>query len=570
MKTKILTTAIFLLISPLIFAQTQGKHPRVAELEADLTKQAIDLLRARFPDKPFLVTVNVDPMHRYGDSGPTARPNNDEKLPLSWYDDEEIRDEWDDPKMPMKALLARVKKALVNVSIPMATSDDEIVEIQQSLISALGLVPARDEVKIFRRTWGQNVTKYDPVWIGLGISCLIVALLSLYAISKMNASKLAKAIEDSATKQNSGSAGVRAPSLSNLANEQSTKSVGNGSDLRFNDPLKTREVVHQTIDSLFQQHRKVFPTLEDMLLLDRFGELNPSALGALVLEFPADQQRLLFSYSYKMHWLVGLNEPGEIGSASIDVLQKLIRNARHEGTPEWEQLLISFWRLDEERVAFIRSLDQDEALAILVRMPKSLSVGIARKAFPGSWGTVLNSTFQPKEISQKRIVQITEQAKSKVALRDYSMLDRFKQEKDLLEYLKFTDPNEERDIYAVTPPGSLIHSLRPAFYKVLELDETLLKEILPHTKFEDWALAMFNLPKPDRRKVELSMGEKQRFLYFERLKQLDSSNPSALQVGLAREKMAVLTTKLQSQLSENKNNEDQASEESNVVEKQAA
>lgn len=536
MKTWITFAMLFSLgFMSLADSQVLPKHPRVVQLESELTRQAIDLLRGRFPDKPFLVTVSIDPLHRY-----TERPStvDADRLPLSWQDDEEIRDEWDDPSLPTNGLIARVRKAVVTISVPSSISDDEVAEVQQSVVSALSLTPARDEVKIFKRTWGQPVDKFDEtplIWASIG---LLLSFLALYMISRGSVGRLARAIQESASKATGqASAPAQAPLLGPDLGIKS-KGAGQNGDLKFTDPLRTREVILQTVEILLTQHRKVFPTLQDMILLDHFGLENPSSLGALILEFPMEQQRTLFSYSFGTHWLNSLNEPGELTPSCLDILQRLVRNARHEGSREWEDLLIAMWRLESRRVEFIRSLDQSDAFSVLSHLPKSLAVSIARSAFPGSWGVVLDPKFTPKDISADRLVKLTQNARAMVPLRDYKVLERFRQQKDLLDYLKVVEPNEEREIYAVTPSDSLIHSLRPAFFHVLEMKPEQAKVVVPAISLDQWALAMFNIPKSDRRGVESQFSEKQRFLYFERLKQLDARNPSQKLVGEAREFVA--------------------------------
>ena len=64
MKHRILWLSfLVLLLGSLGFAQT-AKHPRVVELEKTLSREALEILKGRFPDKPFLVTVKIDAMMR--------------------------------------------------------------------------------------------------------------------------------------------------------------------------------------------------------------------------------------------------------------------------------------------------------------------------------------------------------------------------------------------------------------------------------------------------------------------------------------------------------------------------
>lgn len=95
--------------------------------------------------------------------------------------------------------------------------------------------------------------------------------------------------------------------------------------------------------------------------------------------------------------------------------------------------------------------------------------------------------------------------------------------------VKFTRSPRRTDLFTV--------SLSLLFH-VLEMKPEQAKVVVPAISLDQWALAMFNIPKSDRRGVESQFSEKQRFLYFERLKQLDARNPSQKLVGEAREFVA--------------------------------
>ena len=124
------------------------------------------------------------------------------------------------------------------------------------------------------------------------------------------------------------------------------------------------------------------------------------------------------------------------------------------------------------------------------------------------------------------------------ALRDFSILEQYRQERDLLEYLSYAEPTEEKEIYLASPPQSVIHSMRPPFYRVFELTSDELDRVVSRISLDDWALALLNTGRNDRREIEKKFSEKQRFLLVDKLKKLDQTAPDRAKVGQARERIA--------------------------------
>lgn len=508
--------------------QPGSKHPRVAELENAMTKDASAFLKGRFPDLPFFVTVAIDPVHRYDRLSATKQS---ERLPYYDVEDEEIRDEWDDPAFPEQGLMARVRKAVVSVSVPNTLTDDEVAEIQQNLSALLNLTPARDEVQVQKRNWqiGPDLRLYG----GAAAAALVALLLGLFLITRGSIAPLARALQE-ATSQGAKNAGgpVAPPPSPTLAKDTSRKGLN---DVKFSDPIKTREVISKGVRLLAEN--PAFPNLRDMIIIDRFGAEHPAALGAIVMEFPLEVQKKLFSYSFADHWLHAFAEPGDLDSDCLALLQTLIRQVRDEDT-SWQKLLLTVWRLGDERVTFIRSLPQEEALAVLGHLPKTIAVGTARAAFPGSWGVVLDPNFRPKNLSRETIEMLAMRGAQVKPLREFTLLEKFLHERDLLDYLKTSEPGEERDVYGASPQDSMIHQLRPPFFKVLELDDASLDQLVPRVSLDDWSLALFNIGKNERRSIEKRLSDKQRFMLFERFKAFDGNPPAKQTIGDARERIA--------------------------------
>lgn len=510
--------------------EAQVKHPRVAELEGELTKQATDYLKARFPDVPFLVTVSLDPLFRYDSN----RSQNNEKENLPYFDleSEEIRDEWDDPSLSGHALMARVKRALVTVSVPESLSTDEIVELKDSLSMRLGLIAARDEVLVQRRMWQKGPSHWT--YMSIAGAVLFLAFFILFLIARGSVGRIANALHESqaAASKSAPIPSVAPPVPSAAERTEPQRPPGN---LKLSDPLKTKEVISKSIQLLIQNGG--FPTLEDMVHLDRLAHRSPWALGGLLTEFPAEMQKVLFGYSYKVEWLEALSDPGFVEPEILESIQRLKRNLRDPSKSELERLLICIWRLGDRRAEFMKELKQDEALTLLHHMPKSISVATAREAFPGNWGSLLDPNFSAKPLGPGSMERIMELALDWEPLRDFSHLEKYRHERELLGYLKTVEPEEEKDIYVASPLNSIIHSVRPPFYVVFGLVKADLEHLVPRVSIEDWALAMLNVPKNERKEFESLFTEKQKFLYLEKLRAHDSNPPDKARVGEAREKI---------------------------------
>jgi hypothetical protein len=530
----------FVFLATVSFAQN-SKHPRAVELENQLTKTAHEFLKGRFPDKPFTVVVNVEPTHRYGDQ----KPMESEKIPYFDMADSEIVDEWDDPTFSHAALMSRVKKALVTVSVPSDVTKDEMAEIEQSIFMLLNLFKTRDEVKIQLRNWGEENKLGNLiwlVWVGVGLVAIILFLSGLFVVLRGTTSKLAKAIAQTQNKTSNLTSTPTMPALSQDGkNSTSSPSMASG-NLRFNDPIKIREIVLKEIHH-FDTHRE-FPTLNDIIMLDKWGSETPSELGAFLIEFSQEKQDLIFSYSNEKYWLDALNEPGELSSTALEFIQKLHRVHREIEKFQIQKLLISVWRMSPaDRTDYLRSISKDDAMTILNELPKSIAVQSARSAFPGNWAQILDLNVQSRSLNSDQINSLYQKALTQFPLRKTDSLKKYSHIKDLLSYLKSCDPKDEKEIYLTIPADSILHNLRMPFYKILELEKEDLEKIVPLISLDDWSYAMLNIPNDQRKNLENVFSEKQRFLYKEKLKLLDQKNVSKDICGEYREKIADFSIK---------------------------
>lgn len=528
-----------ILISPLLSeAQTTMKHPRVSELEKTLTKESLDFLKGRFPGHPFMASVSIDPLFREKNRNSEAK----ESLPYYQMSDEEVVDEWDDPALSNSVLMTRVKKIQVTLSVPSTLTDDEISELKQAMISNLGMIEARDQIEVRKRTFSSNEIKEDRTvtFLGWGAFAWLLFMIGLIGVVWISANKMSNAFALAQSKSNNSgnSAGgipTVAPTISDSKQDRGSGS-GLAGDVRFNDPIKTREVISNSVKRL--EEHSGFPTLEDMIILHKFSEENPQGLGALLAEFPTDLSHKVFSFSQGDTWLEAMNEPGDVDHHSMTLLNKLIRLQRSELDKELQDLLICVWRLGDKQSDFLKSLSKSEAMSLLHQLPPSLAIASAREVFPGAWAALLDKDFKVDKMSKDRIIQLKGVALKFAPLREWGILEKYKNDKELLSYLKTADPVTEKEIYTASGDIEMLESIRPPFYKVFELSDEQYDRYVQKISIDEWSLSFFNISRIERKGIEKRFTDKQRFRYYELLRSFDTNPPTKNRVGEARERIA--------------------------------
>jgi len=120
----------------------------------------------------------------------------------------------------------------------------------------------------------------------------------------------------------------------------------------------------------------------------------------------------------------------------------------------------------------------------------------------------------------------------------HSDLQAYKKDKELIRYLYIASVEEERDIYEASPENASIKKMRPPFYMIFDASEDDIASIVQHFNIEDLALALFDTPRDWRAKIEKQMDEKEKFLYYEYLKQFDRAKPKREEIGSVRMSVA--------------------------------
>jgi hypothetical protein len=505
------------LFSLSIFAQTpQLEHPRVMELEDKMVKEASSYFARRYPGDPFFIQVKIQPLRRIPVKG-----NMDESLPYHDADSEEIVDEWDDPTTSLSFLRNRVVKVFVDVSVPLSFDEQKLLDIKQELSVYLRLIPYRDDVKVEKKLKiaGEPTPNYIFYIVGgfIGAAILLGFMLrwSLGTIKTQNASAAS-----------SPSAGGMAPIMSTPA-PSNTNSTTQGKtdvqgDVTFHDPIKTLDIVHIKLNQIEQS--KTFPTLKDVIELDSLCQNDPSRLGALIFEFSQESQKNIFKMGRDTKWLQAFTSAGGINQNCLTTLDRMMRERSFSaGDREWEDLLIQVWRLGDKAISFFKSIDSEHAFIILNLVPKSFSLQIAKKAYPGSWGKLLENRSSNVVIDPKIIKDYLRKALELEPWFQAKMLENYKKDKEILSYLDKVNIEDEKDIYDTLQSDSFILKVRPAFYKVFELEADKLTTLIDAFPIEKWALVLMNSSRNYIRIITERLDDKRKMVFSTHLKRLDQA-----------------------------------------------
>ena len=510
---KFITLISFLFLSLAAWAQSGPvKHPRVAEVEEKMRDEASRYFTRRYPNEPFFIKVEVNPLRRDMVSGQKM-----ENLPYFDYESEESVDEWDDPKTPMSFLRHRVTKVVIELSVPDAFDEVRIAEIKEEVTVYLKLLPFRDDVRVVKKFKAAKppLVSSDMYQLfgGLLVSALVVGFLVRSGLSRMKPNAAASAPVAAAV----------APAPSSANRERMTSHKGStavNGDVTIHDPLKTMDILHLKHDLITKS--QTFPTLSDMITLHAAGEKNPTRLGALLYEMPVEWQKKLFPIGIGQNWLEAFCDPGQIDHECLTLLDKISKERNlSSGNREGEDLLIQLWRMGEKGIPFFKRIPQDHAFIILNMMPKSIALGIAKKAFPGAWGRLLeNQTAQAViDLSTMQFYQV--QALSIEPPFEWRLLENYRKDRELLKYLDTVSIDDEKDVYDTLPEESFVLRVRPSFAQVFQLEGEAWKNFVATYPLEKWALVVMNSSRNYNRQILDVLDDKQRAVFSQYLRNFD-------------------------------------------------
>ncbi len=511
----------------------EGKNPKVAEMEAYLTQKVITYVNSRFPNMSVLVNLQVDPLRRSS----TSLSEGIAKDILPYFSEARIEnvDEWDDASKTVHNLLPRIRSVQVKITVPDIVTNEELFEMRDSLYSNLGLIGGRDKIEFERKPWKkESAVAYET--IGLVSIAVLILLLGLFLIMRGLAGSLRKAMSDANGQQKGGGSASAPMPVAAAPASNREKNLMPGGNLQMNDSLRLADKIEELLKKLGED--PAFPTLEDMIDFEDKVVEDPGFIGTILQEMPSKMQEDLFRRGSSPKWLDAFFKNSALDFEKYHFVLQLTYRKRDPAKRVFQELLISMWRLDEEITSFMKSIEQRDALGILAWMPTRISIPTAREAFPGGWGILLKSDFKPSPPPEKMILDMMEKVTSIKPFNSMEMVNRYRHERGLLDFLRICTLDEEKDIYRASKGDAGIHLLRPPFYPIFEGAEEDLKVLADQVSGPDWGRALFNIDRSLRGKITHFFHDSKNYQMIETLKQCDQGGITMDEVGLMREKIA--------------------------------
>lgn len=506
-----------------------AKHPRVMELEDKLTEEASLYFSRRHPNEPFFVKIEVSPLRRNFAQGATS-----ESLPYFDQESEEMVDEWDDPTTPLSFLRNRIVRVKVSVSVPEKFDDLKISEIKQELPIYLNLLPSRDDISVERKF--KHIEPETPKYVYYVLSSLLASALLIGFMFRWSIAKMKAPVASSAPGPMMGAASSSSSSSKPKSGSNFGKTAVSG-EVTFHDPIRTLEVVQNKIKQI--QDSGTFPTLKDLMVMSDMCHKNPRILGSVICELPADWQKTVLWMGRDKEWFEAFSSPASIGPEGMVLLDQMSRSRSYvAGNRQWEDLMIQVWRLGDKTTNFIKTINQEHAFLILGMMPRSFSLGVAKKCFPGSWARLLDNKPINVVMDSETIAKYLNQALEIMPAFEWKMLEEYNKDKEILSYLNLISIEEERDIYETLNKESFIFSVRPPFYKIFEMPAAQLSQLIQAYTLEQWALSVVNSSRNYIRSISEQLDEKRKVIFSSHLKQFDQNPPQLADQAAMRQDIA--------------------------------
>jgi hypothetical protein len=177
--------------------------------------------------------------------------------------------------------------------------------------------------------------------------------------------------------------------------------------------------------------------------------------------------------------------------------------------------------MGEKSIPLFKKIQQDHAFLILNALPKSLSLGVAKKAFPGAWGRLLENKPGQVLISPQVLNDYMSQALAIEPRFEWKLLENYRKDRELLQYLDRVSIDDEKDVYQTLADDSFVLRVRPGFYRVFEQEGEQWKQFVAGFPLEKWALVAMNSSRSYIRQITEALDDKQRVVFSQYLKILD-------------------------------------------------
>lgn len=519
---------------------------RVPDVEAQIKKDVAEFFERLYPGSKYSLEVEITPR------GPGAMQAGSDELPFFDFEEMEGGDPWENSELSVYALYGKIKSVRILVSLEENLKILNREGLEQKLLRDVRLIPGRDKVEFnimdspyLEKRWASIFENH--FYVASFLMALAVLICGLLIVGVLNKKLNLNQVSQSQTQEKEAVSSAHSTSMPLTIGQNSfskeKSSFGEGS-ISLSDPTKSLKLVGEKINEVLES--EVFPLLSDMIVLEKLLFDDVRAFSQLVYEFPVDAQDKIYCLGRGERWYKGFSEIGELSPRVLFTLESMLRNRRPKVDAVFESLLIQCWRMGEQCEDFLREVPKDEVILILSHLPKFFSIPLARKILPGGWGVLLGSEKTEFLQDTQRTQQLIIAAKEICPELSKRSLDLYLHRQDLLDYLGVCEVNEEQEIYLISAKETGLLEVRPPFYLFFELTSDDMMNVFKTLSLEQWALALFNVPRAYRKKIDAVLSQKERFLLGSFLSQLDQTKPDLVRRGQLRKTIGKAVADLES------------------------
>lgn len=527
---KIISTLLMLMLS--VGFSSEYRPIRLAEVEDYFIKESSRNLEKVIGEGKYLLNVKVVPQRM------ESQPRQD-RLPF-FYENENITDPWEDVEFPFYGLIRRISSVRVHLIIDQKLKIADVGSLREQIIKDAKLIPGRDEVIIGFEQFPSEKLDVISYMMNPILMASIILIIGLGGIGFILSGRFSKHISN----VSNPSSNVSMPSApvpttidrSHLSTSAKTDSRVNAVGNSFVELSSSLKQLPHKIMTLSQE--RFFPSLGDLILLEDLLKKDPLSFTYFVNLVPSEQRNSIYAHGRSEDWIEAFCDAGVPSQEAVMIVERMLLNHSLQRKKEVEEVLILLWRCSNSLEMVFSSNDkQSTSLALLSHLPKDLSLPIAKNLYPGSWAEVL--TFQDLDVLDLSELNVyKERALKFKPLFDEQSMKTLVERKDLFEYLDFTSPEFEHDVYKVLGKDSDISKLRPPFFPLFDLNSRDFEMILSNFNLAQVALVCLDIPRKLRGKLEELMNEKQKEMFIEYLKSYDKSRPLLQDIASERREMA--------------------------------
>ncbi len=511
-----------------VFAQ--GRPVRSTEVDNFYKTKIETFLQRTLPDSKYIVSVRVIPQ-----LGTTSRKQSD-YLPY-FHESTADLDPWENPDYPFFALLKFISTVNVKVSLDKGIRLEDSSLFKENLYKEADLILGRDELTIDYISFPRKAHNFEdyfsnPVIVSSFFGILIISMVIFLTVRNVKGNLGLSQNSNSSNSSSSNTQPSMSPSVSQVQTSTHSTSATMPSFVELSSSLKE---LPKKIEMILSDNS--FPTTKDMVIFETLLKEDPKGFSYLMSVFPREVRMSVFSLGRNDEWIQAFCEVGLPSTMAVLAVEKILQARNQNSDPDLESLLTLMWRCSDNLIEILKDQEIPLNLSLLAMLPKDFSLPIARKLVPGNWAAVLSSKTEVK-IEKSVIAVLKKRCLQVKPLFAQDHINQLVSRKDLLSYLDYASPDMEEEVYQVISHELDLSEIRPPFFEVFYLGADQVQAILRSFSLQLFSIAILDIPRSWRTKLEEHLQPKQKEMLIEYLKKYDKERPSIAEIVAQRKSLA--------------------------------